>query len=302
MLSFREFTEEFISGCNGVLKADTKSAIRVETGTVTKPQRGELTGLRFIKEGSRVAPTLYVEDLYSRYTRGCPVERITHEAVETIKRSFDVVLPFPDSDFDLESMREDIRLRLLSIERNPGIAQSVPYMDVGGGLMLIADVVRGDFRAVITNELLKDFDITKDELFEIALGNIPEDEATMYVLSDVVCSGAEEKLELLSGCEHGSLPEDAVVFVLSNREAYWGAAALFYPGVMDKLRDMLGGFYVIPSSVHELLIMRITADADPDYISEMIWSANRSVVDEEDVLSDDLYICESGKLRVLKLE
>ena len=43
--------------------------------------------------------------------------------------------------------------------------------------MLITDVVRGDFRAMITNDLLKDFDITKDELFEIALANIPEDEA-----------------------------------------------------------------------------------------------------------------------------
>jgi hypothetical protein len=44
--------------------------------------------------------------------------------------------------------------------------------------------------------------------------------------------------------------------------------------------------------------MRATADADPDNISEMIWSANRSVVDEEDVLSDDLYICDADKLRI----
>ena len=51
---------------------------------------------------------------------------------------------------------------------------------------------------------------------------------------------------------------------------FWGAAALFYPGVMDRLREMLGDFYVIPSSVHELLLLPITADADPKNISEMI--------------------------------
>ena len=115
----------------------------------------------------------------------------------------------------------------------------------------------------------------------------------MYVLSDMVYGSAEERRELLSGGEGGALPDDFEVFVLSNRETYWGAAALFYPGVMDRVHDMLGDFYVIPSSVHELLILKVTADADPNNIAEMIWSANRSVVDEEEVLSDDLFICES---------
>lgn len=298
MLSFREFTDEIVTGCNGVLKRDTKGAIRVETGMVTKPQRGELTGLRFIKEGSRVAPTLYAEDLYSRYTRGCPVDRITTEAIESIRQSFDIVLPFPEDEFDLPSMAEDIRLRLLSKERNPAIAESVPYMDVGGELMLITDVVRGDFRAMITNDLLKDFDITKEELFDIAFDNVPEREAAMYCLSEMVYGAPDERRELLYEEELEALPEDFEVFVLSNRESYWGAAALFYPGVIDRLHDLLGDFYVIPSSVHELLILKATADADPNNISEMIWSANRSVVDEEEVLSDDLFICESDKLRI----
>jgi len=297
MLSFTEFTEEFITGCNGALRTDPKAAIRVESGAVTKPQRGKLTGLRFIKEGSMIAPTLYAEDLYSRYTQGCPVDRITHEVIETIRHSFDVTLPFTE-DFDLWSMADDINLRLLSKKRNPAIAESVPHMDVGGGLMLITDVVRGDFRAMITNDLLKDFDISKDELFDIAFGNIPENEAVMYVLSDMVYGDPGERRDLLSEAEDGPLPEDFEVFVLSNRDTYWGAATLFYPGVIDRLHEMIGNFYVIPSSVHEVLIMRVSADADPDKISEMIWSANRSVVDEEDVLSDDLLICDSDKLRV----
>lgn len=298
MLSFREFTDEFVTGCNCALKKEHGSAIRVEPGMVTKPQRGELTGLRFIKEGSRVAPTLYAEDLYSRYTRGCPVDRITTEAIESIRQSFEIALPFPEDDFDLPSMAEDIRLRLLSRERNPAIAESVPNMDVGGGLMLIADVVRGDFRAMITNDLLKDFDITEDELFDIAFENIPENEAVMFGLSEMVYSEPGERREFLSEDETEPLPEDFEVFVLSNRENYWGAAALFYPGIMDRLHDMLGDFYVIPSSVHELLILKTSADADPNNIAEMIWSANRSVVDEEEVLSDDLFICDSDKLRV----
>lgn len=305
MLSFTDFKERFIADCRVMLLADLRGAISIETGKVNKPQRGELTGLRFVKKGSRVAPTLYAEDLYARYAQGCPIDRVVQEAIESIRSSFDVLLPFPEDDFDLSGMMNDVRPRLLSKERNPLIAQSVPHMDVGGGLMLIADIVRGDFRAMITKDMLEDSGITEDELFETALNNIPQGEAVMYGLSEMVNTSSEERTEMLgykadSGIGEDSIerPDDFEVFVLSNREMVWGSAALFYPGVIDRLHDMLGVFYVIPSSVHELLILPASADFDPENISGMIWSANRSVVDEEDVLSDDLYICDSDKLRV----
>ena len=301
MLNFTEFTDELITDCKTVLRAEPGDRIEIEKGTVNKPQKGALTGLRFIKEGSRVAPTLYAEDMYDRYTQGYPIDKIAHEAVESIMKSFDIPLPFPEDDFDLKDMTDDIRPRLISKERNHVIAETAPHMDVADGLMLIADVVRGEFRAMITNDMMKDSDIVEDELFDIALGNIPEGEAVMFGLSDVVYAPPEERTELLGRGVDRSAIDDFEVFILSNRDMFWGAAALFYPGVMDRLREMLGDFYVIPSSVHELLLLPITADADPKNISEMIWSANRSVVDEEEVLSDDLFLCESGVLRIAPL-
>lgn len=298
MLNFNEFTEELITGCRSVLGADPGSTIEIETGTVNKPQKGALTGLRFIKEGSRVAPTLYAEDLYARYTRGQPIDRIAHEAVESIRQSFDIPLPFPEDDFDLKDMVDDIRPRLISKDRNSIIAETAPHLDAGGGLMLIADVVRGDFRAMITNDMMKDSGIAESELFDIALGNIPASEAVLFGLSDMIYAPPEERTDLLDDGADLSAIGDFEVFILSNREMFWGAAALFYPGVVEKLHEMFGDFYVIPSSVHELLLLPVTADADPEKLSEMIWSANRSVVDEEEVLSDDLLLCESGTLRL----
>ena len=298
MLSLKEFTEELITDCKTVLRAEPGDQIEIEKGTVTKPQKGALTGLRFIKPGSRVAPTLYAEDMYERYTQGYPIDSIAREAVESIMKSFDIPLPLPEDEFDLKDMTADIRPRLISKERNPIIAEMAPHMEVCEGLMLIADVVRGDFRAMITNELIKDSGIADDELFDIALGNIPDDEAVMFGLSDMIYATAGERTELLGSDTDSSAIDDFEVFILSNREMFWGAAALLYPGVMDKLHKMLGDFYVIPSSVHELLLLPITADADPKNISQMIWSANRSVVNEEEVLSDDLYIYDSDKLRI----
>lgn len=300
MLSFTEFTDELIVGCKKVLGEEREALTEIEMSSVSKPQRGSLTGLRFIREGSRIAPVLYAEDMYSRYTGGCPVDRIAREAVESILRSFDISLPFSEEDLDLKNMTDDIRPRLISRERNSALMQSVPCMDAGGGLILIADVVRGEYRAMITKDMLNDSEISEDELFDIALGNMPEDEAVLFRLSDMVHTEPDERPELLGGSGENDPSGDSDVFLLSNRDMFWGAAALFYPGVRDRLHEIIGDFYVIPSSVHELLLLSVSADADPDNLSEMIWAANRSVVDEDDVLSDDLFICRSGSFRLVR--
>ena len=37
-------------------------------------------------------------------------------------------------------------------------------------------------------------------------------------------------------------------------------------------------------------------DQDPQQLADLVRSANREVVAENEILSDDLYICKSGKL------
>ena len=81
-----------------------------------------------------------------------------------------------------------------------------------------------------------------------------------------------------------------------NTGIFWGAGTLFYPGMIDRLHELLGGdFYVLPSSVHELILIAVD-DQDPQQLVDLVRSANRSVVKDNEILADDLYICESGEL------
>ena len=74
------------------------------------------------------------------------------------------------------------------------------------------------------------------------------------------------------------------------------AGALFYPGVINRIHELLGGdFYVLPSSVHELILIAVD-DQDPQQLADLVRSANRSVVRHNEILANDLFICESGKL------
>lgn len=64
----------------------------------------------------------------------------------------------------------------------------------------------------------------------------------------------------------------------------------------ERIHELLGGdFYVLPSSVHELILLK-AEDQDPKQLADLVRSANRSVVKENEILADDLYVCESGRL------
>ena len=53
---------------------------------------------------------------------------------------------------------------------------------------------------------------------------------------------------------------------------------------------------MLPSSVHELILIAAD-DQDPKQLADLVRSANRSVVEERDILADDLYVCEAGVLK-----
>lgn len=59
------------------------------------------------------------------------------------------------------------------------------------------------------------------------------------------------------------VPQDDLMFVLSNKQKVNGAAALLDKDIMQKIVEKFGeDFYILPSSVHECII--VSADADMD--------------------------------------
>lgn len=82
--------------------------------------------------------------------------------------------------------------------------------------------------------------------------------------------------------------EDCELFVLSNKKNFYGATVLFYPGVMDALYKRLGVFYILPSSVHETLIVRRGTN-EPSGLLEMVQCVNTEAVHPEEKLADSVY-------------
>ena len=84
------------------------------------------------------------------------------------------------------------------------------------------------------------------------------------------------------------LKEDPIL-VVTNRARLNGAVSIFYPGMMKLIGENIGDFFVLPSSIHEVLIL--PDDGFYDYLSlqEMVQSINMFEVAEEEQLSNKVY-------------
>ena len=90
--------------------------------------------------------------------------------------------------------------------------------------------------------------------------------------------------------------------VLSNNKRDFGAISILYPGMLKLYAKRCGGnFFIIPSSVHEVLLMRDTGEENPENFKQMIAEVNDFHLPKEEFLSNDLYYYDSAEETVLVL-
>ncbi len=80
------------------------------------------------------------------------------------------------------------------------------------------------------------------------------------------------------------------IYVLTNRKRIFGATCMLYSNKMKEIADRYDcDLYILPSSIHEVILLPVRYSCDEDYIRNMIAEINRTQVDLEDRLSDSLY-------------
>jgi len=127
---------------------------------------------------------------------------------------------------------------------------------------------------VITTDLAREMNLSEVELYELARENTPR-------LFPIKFGGMTE---ILLG-----LPDpNEKMFVLTNESGFKGAVAILYPDAMETIKAKIPGhFYMIPSSVHEVILLPDNGDMTEEEINGIINQVNGSVVDPSDQLGDE---------------
>lgn len=129
--------------------------------------------------------------------------------------------------------------------------------------------------AVITTGLAREMNLSEVELYELARENTPR-------LFPIKFGGMTEIL-------FGLPNPDEKMFVLTNDNGMKGAVAILYPDAMETIKAKIPGhFYMIPSSVHEVILLPDNGDMTEEEINGIINQVNSDVVDPSDQLGDEV--------------
>ena len=163
---------------------------------------------------------------------------------------------------------------------------------------------------LVSPELLEEYGVTKNELHEDAMWADINRGVLLYTISDILTS-LESDDKKMPNYFIDPIPEEAfhasedssVLFCLTNENYMCGAGLIFNRYIMDQIAKQFGcNFYVLPSSVHECLLIPEKSLLDKDCIGEkleeIVTAINSELLDADTVLSDKVqyYDAASGKL------
>lgn len=248
-----------------------------------------------------VAPVVNLEDYYWDYEHGRSFANIMGaiaESIEMEKPEIDLT-----SMVDFEKAKELLFIRVSSAEKNENYLKRVPHTlveDIAITYHLKMNVDEtGVASAVIANDTLRMYGVSVEELHKAAVEN-SEKLFPMYnfnlhermrqnFINDMKNEGLpDEVIEIM--LEEFPEKDEHAMTVVTNDVGVNGAAVIFYPGVMDKLAEITeGDFFVLPSSVHETIIMADRGEFTPEFLKEMVSEINATQVEPWDRLTDEVY-------------
>lgn len=303
--------KEFADAVEKQINQRMTEGVRAGLYTAVKNNGRERTGLLIETPGINISPTIYLEEYFADYLAGTSFEKIIDEIMkfyECIRRDeswdYEKILSF-------EGVKDRIVFKLINTEKNINYLRQVPhlsFLDLSIVFYVLLEVAGEETAAmVITNSHIKQWKIEQKELWDAASVNVkkilPAEFYTMnYALKEMI-SGESRNEEFL-GDENLFRKNDDVrdgMYVLSNRRRNYGAACMAYPHVLEMVGQILRkDFYVLPSSVHEVVIVPYYSGINCREMDAMVHDINNNEVADEEILGDHVYLYErsSGILRM----
>ena len=95
------------------------------------------------------------------------------------------------------------------------------------------------------------------------------------------------KMSELLGLDH---QDDMKMYVLTNSEQNLGSGLIVHDKILRHILDEIEeDIYVLPSSIHELIVIPSSVVDDENYLTKMVHEINQNEVEPKDRLSDDVY-------------
>ena len=282
-MKYEEFKTNLIEELKDFYGADAT----VELTTATKNNGIHLDGIIIRIGETNVAPIIYLKQYYEEYMENeiISISEIVGRIVELRERH-----ELQDADgvigkiTDWAYVREHIYPMIVSAEDNEEMLRALvskPFLDLAVIMYIRLDdilQIGGDATVKVTKEILSSLKVSEAEAFDVAFSNMKKDD---YAIQDIymAISGMIDEENIMD-------EPTGKMFVLTNKRKSWGAV-----GILDKdlLHSIGKSLYILPSSVHETILIPEDENMDQTFLDAMVTEVNATQLSQEEVLSGHSY-------------
>lgn len=289
-----EFTN-FTTLVRNEVEKRTGENYHVKLNDVVKNNGIILRGITLMQDDSNISPTIYLNPYYDAYENGeTTLGTVIDEVIDTYERN--KVNRSIDMRFflDYDSVKTRITYKLINTEKNKELLNDIPHIPFHDLSIVFQCLISGErfgnATILIHNVHLQLWKVNARELYERAMENTPILQG--YDVTDM--NTVLEEMRAFEEIEDTEYEEDiqqqVPMYVLSNKSRVHGAACILYPDILKDFAAVVEkDLYVLPSSIHEVILLPAEGTEDSEQLKLMVHEINESQVEDEEVLSDSVY-------------
>ncbi|MDY5578328.1 MAG: DUF5688 family protein [Lachnospiraceae bacterium] len=291
-MTYEEFREKIIADLEEYYGSDAEIKLR----KVNKNNGFIYEGINIcFSDDTNIVPVIYLESIYKLYENGASIDECVGKIIQIRENTQDCPICLELNPVEIitewKNAKKYIIPILVSTIKNKDILNGYAHQEfldlsIIYAIRFKSELTGGTMSAKITKSLFEGYGVSLAELHESAMDNLMKDEYKLLdmeqVLSQKIGVIEDEEMEkCLSLAAHN-------MYVLTNQNNMYGAAGILNQDFL-KSRSNGRSFYVIPSSVHEMIFVLAEPNVNVDYLNSIIKEVNEGQIDETEVLSDHAY-------------
>ena len=245
------------------------------------------------QEGNNVGVNFNIENAFSDYEHTGDYAGVLAESTFAIVQGIENAPAVDTAELtNYEALKEKLSIEVISAETNADLLTKIPHESIEDMAVVYRFVLEsneaGRASILVTNDMIESMGVTHEQLRADALENAPE-------IRPAVIQGMSEVMREMMGqdvFEMMGMPEeqDELMYVATVPDKNSGAGVLAYQDFMDQAAEKLGGdFYILPSSIHEILLVPDNGEKAADELRAMVKEVNATQVRPEEKLTDNVY-------------
>lgn len=270
---------------------------RISIQKVFKPNL-ELDGLIIMAKDETINPAIYLEPFYEALTNGVSIDNV----INKILRKYYYAKSGGD-DFEIESLRnfsyvrDGLYVQLINRHFNQNLLQNVPHtLFLDDFAIIIRCRIESSLGSIgsflVNDHIVSIWQVDYETILSLALQNtkrlfgvelIPMEELIRKVAPEALIEPADQNL----------------MWIMTNKDRSFGATTVLFDDVLKDFAKEHGNFYVIFSSVNEVLLAPSPDSSEIDILTKYNQDINAEQLLEDEILGTKVYFYQKDRGFVL---